>query len=443
MGKLTAEELDRSLKLSVAYESERNRFVDGFGTDTSCDDREVRYLQPKHLAQGRMYLEFIDGKAYTWDGTNDATKLLIHNNYGRQRKRSATVEEVPYMLIFTTDGKMCIAPKIINILHHSSFTSGGDVRFACCVQIKEGTVTEIDDHSGHYTPALYNMVKLLQELKNQGANLSGTKIKINEWIHDCRKHVEAAEMHFANAEEFLNLYSAELEGEIFAAKTIADAVEEFNAAACYNEKDADRVYYIKARNELYRFRYNHALGGGDISFTSLYEEFNRNNRINSGRTYPLEEMDRNVSQPWMQSQDVHMCTSIPPDISMFTRTSRMCNMRSEKLPGSLVFSNSVRVLSFSSADGEVTNLPSSFDTATEIFPRPQQHAATLHTWQNNLCSWPSTPMLPSAGRQDRKCNRPTVGEVERSLFFSSNVLRPACSCPRRCDPPGRSFHRGG
>ncbi len=66
--------------------------------------------------------------------------------------------------VWTKEGELFIARHEGLVYHHSSFISGGRVRCAGMIIIKNGVVTAISNHSGHYHPGkdkVFNFVRFL------------------------------------------------------------------------------------------------------------------------------------------------------------------------------------------------------------------------------------------------------------------------------------------
>lgn len=70
------------------------------------------------------------------------------------------------------------------ILLHSSMNAGAPVYAAGELMVKDGKITALSTHSGHYTPSLYNTYRMLQFLSEQDVDLSEVKIYVQDNLND-------------------------------------------------------------------------------------------------------------------------------------------------------------------------------------------------------------------------------------------------------------------
>jgi hypothetical protein len=122
----------------------------------------VQYLSAAEREQYRLFVK--DGRLYhASDGTpfdtGDAASL--HQGQGQA--------------IFVMDeyGNIYASTKHeFASFHHSSFLSGQPVAGAGEIKVKNGSIVEITDRSGHYRPAPPYLDQVLNQLKHDGVDTS-------------------------------------------------------------------------------------------------------------------------------------------------------------------------------------------------------------------------------------------------------------------------------
>ncbi len=92
----------------------------------------------------------------------------------KERKEAKKMRNAnKWIYVTSTDNKqLYIAPKVKGEFQHSSFLSGGSVGSAGAVMINRGKVVKLAPMSGHYQPNIEQFVAFLDQLTNQGVDLS-------------------------------------------------------------------------------------------------------------------------------------------------------------------------------------------------------------------------------------------------------------------------------
>jgi len=101
-------------------------------------------------------------------------------------------KESAIAFVISPDSRMYLAPYERGTLNHTSFLAGGAALCAGVFHCRAGKITSIWDDSGHYNigyycadamkecPARTHMLKIIDFLQEKGADLSQTKIMINQ-----------------------------------------------------------------------------------------------------------------------------------------------------------------------------------------------------------------------------------------------------------------------
>ncbi len=96
------------------------------------------------------------------------SNLGVSFSNGQIMQNNKAVADGQYMFVLSPDGKnLYLAPKKKGIFHHSSFLSGGAVKSAGMVEVKNGKVDTIYQHSGHYKPTEQQMDAINVYLSDQ------------------------------------------------------------------------------------------------------------------------------------------------------------------------------------------------------------------------------------------------------------------------------------
>lgn len=116
---------------------------------------------------------------------------------------------------------------------HSSINSGLPVLSAGEIEIKNGKLISITEHSGHYRPSLYSMYKTLVYFKNQGIDISDVKVytftpckKIETHLKiDVSQSKEFGHFRVINAGELCNSFHAHLKSIVNLTKKDLEAYQ--------------------------------------------------------------------------------------------------------------------------------------------------------------------------------------------------------------------------
>lgn len=80
------------------------------------------------------------------------------------------------MFVLTHDNRLYAAPKVRGVRHHTSFSSGADVKAAGMFEVVDGFIKVIIARSGHYLPSEKEMLLCVEYLLSLGVQLTGTMI---------------------------------------------------------------------------------------------------------------------------------------------------------------------------------------------------------------------------------------------------------------------------
>eukprot|EP00899_Mesostigma_viride_P022699 jgi/Mesvir1/3613/Mv13027-RA.1 len=138
----------------------------GEGKDVVCPDlpretlekQRIAYLTPAQRVD--YLLEFKDGRAY----------------FARSHNLLSTATGDKWIFVASPDGKLYCGKKKKGAFQHSSFLSGGAALAAGRLEAKDGVLTAIIAHSGHYKPPKEAMTRLLQVLEEQGVDISKVEV---------------------------------------------------------------------------------------------------------------------------------------------------------------------------------------------------------------------------------------------------------------------------
>ncbi|MEM0942108.1 MAG: DUF4157 domain-containing protein [Bacteroidota bacterium] len=141
--------------------------------------------------KGELDNAALDARLVEYDETSidqEKTKVSIA---GGTLRRSATHDTAPNLPVDTANsvtqhtgkgweifvmsptGELHMASHKIGKYHHSSLLGGGAVAGAGTIKASNGTITHLNDKSGHYRPKAIQTKQVLHMLERKGVNLSG------------------------------------------------------------------------------------------------------------------------------------------------------------------------------------------------------------------------------------------------------------------------------
>lgn len=126
----------------------------------------VRYLDG--AAREELRLTVRNGLVYRSDGTlfDTTNASSVHAGGGGRA-----------IFVMDEHGNMYASNvQRVGDFHHSSFLGGAPVTGAGELQVVNGRVQTVTDHSGHYTPGRSNTQRVLDELGQQGVDMNGVNV---------------------------------------------------------------------------------------------------------------------------------------------------------------------------------------------------------------------------------------------------------------------------
>lgn len=129
------------------------------------EQRGVRYLTPEALERRRLVVH--DGRLHDMSGkpfdTEDA-----HSHWAPGGGRAIFVMD-RYGNLYAEKAH------VVGEFHHSSFLSGGQVTGAGDIEVKNGVLTAISRHSGHYMPKPEDLDRVINVLRRAGVDVDGVQ----------------------------------------------------------------------------------------------------------------------------------------------------------------------------------------------------------------------------------------------------------------------------
>ncbi len=142
------------------------------------------YFTPEERAKHRLMIR--NGEFYHEGEKFDSSNLVAH---GEEGYAAFTVNANGEISFFK---HLCGKPdedQEGEILFHSSMNAGSPVIAAGEFRIENGQLKEINTHSGHYRPSLFNVYRLLNHFQDKGVDLSNVEVlTFNKLPKEISKH---------------------------------------------------------------------------------------------------------------------------------------------------------------------------------------------------------------------------------------------------------------
>lgn len=187
IGKIKQGSFEGSLPLTDSYWKERldplhrpnielQALWNEFKRDTDFRSRDFyTWLAAKEKVprQQVAYLSDDSVPAYhiTFRGTNilfstEAQQAGMNDYYGE------------LLFVLDADDNFYFGMKEIGTFHHSSILAGAPVKGAGTMIVRHRSITEVNNHSGHYKPGMAEMIKVATALKLRGAAVDAIEMKV-------------------------------------------------------------------------------------------------------------------------------------------------------------------------------------------------------------------------------------------------------------------------
>jgi hypothetical protein len=150
----------RPMNDDYTYETDPNHPDNPFGS-------QVRRLTPEELEAHRLVVG-PDGLIRRSDGTlfDTSSASSVHQGGGGRA-----------IFVMDENGNMYASTyQEVGVFHHSTLGNGNPVTGAGEVEIIDGRLQTVTDHSGHYTPGRSNTQNVLDELQRQGIDVDAVDV---------------------------------------------------------------------------------------------------------------------------------------------------------------------------------------------------------------------------------------------------------------------------
>jgi hypothetical protein len=128
----------------------------------------VKYLTEEERADLQLFVK--DGKLYDASGNLFDTSAASSLHPGGQGRAIFVMDENGHLYASNQ--------QIWGQFHHSSFLAGAPVAGAGELQVSDGVLESVTDHSGHYQPSRAFTQQVLNTLESQGIDISNVGIDL-------------------------------------------------------------------------------------------------------------------------------------------------------------------------------------------------------------------------------------------------------------------------
>ncbi|OWZ22368.1 Calmodulin-binding protein [Phytophthora megakarya] len=138
-----------------------------------CTQQELRTTRVE-------YCDTAQRKEYEIQFVPDGEQVRVQ--YATSGRMVHTDECSKWIFVLDVSGRLFLGRKRKGRFHHSSFVSGAPIIAAGKIIIKNGVIIAIEPHSGHYKPALENLLALCSMLATHGVDINDVAfIKPKKW----------------------------------------------------------------------------------------------------------------------------------------------------------------------------------------------------------------------------------------------------------------------
>jgi len=152
-------------------------------------------------------------------------------------------------IIYAMDrnGNLYTSPPDVTLpteFHHSTFLNGVPVLCAGELEVSKGQITRISNESGHYKPSKKQILQLLQQLQDQGVDLSKAIVKVqpNQYTYNAARYLELGGACIANELKAKSQSNYKIDATV---KDIAVLIEGIDIPEQKNEALLDECAFIK------------------------------------------------------------------------------------------------------------------------------------------------------------------------------------------------------
>lgn len=181
---------------------ERCRTTDSFDVWTDKILRDEDKNVPGYRMARRLPRDLLTKVIYMNSKERKKFELGVHEGRLYTEKHGYlkdSDDKICYIYVVSPENKLYVGIYQRGKMNHSSFLSGGAVKAAGELLIKDGVLIGITDKSGHYQPTPEMVVEGLKALKAYGANLRDVAIYFNSTSKADHYEVEDAAEHLEQA----------------------------------------------------------------------------------------------------------------------------------------------------------------------------------------------------------------------------------------------------